>query len=93
MTIPQYLAQLLSTNQQKPAVQLAMLKFVVRVVSHIFDVFALTPLSYGHFELMQGYNVPAVNMLPILLGRKPTEISETIETRQIAIDDLMAIKY
>lgn len=93
MTIPQYLAQLRATNQQKPAVQLAMPKFVVRVVSHIFDVFALTPLSFGHFELMKGYNVLAVNMLPILLGRKPTNLDETIETGSTAINDLIAIKY
>lgn len=93
LTIAQYLAKLRAVKQLKPALQLAMPKLMVRVASHIFDVFALTPLSFGHFELMQGYNVPAVNMLPILLGRKPAELGETIETRQIAIDDLMAIKY
>lgn len=93
LTIAQYLVKLRAVNQLKPALQLAMPKLMVRVVSHIFDAFALTPLSFGHFELMQGYNVPAVNMLPILLGRKPAELGETIETRQIAIDDLMAIKY
>ena len=93
LTIAQYLAKLRAVSQLKPALQLAMPKLMVRVASHIFDVFALTPLSFGHFELMQGYNAPAVNMLPILLGRKPAELGETIETRQTAIDDLMAIKY
>ena len=56
-------------------------------------MFALTPLSFGHLELMQSYNVPAVNMLPILLGRKPTNLGETIETGSAAINDLIAIKY
>lgn len=93
LTIAQYLAKLRAVSQLKPALQLAMPKLMVRVASHIFDAFALTPLSFGHFELMQGYNAPAVNMLPILLGRKPAELGETIETRQTAIDDLMAIKY
>ena len=93
LTIAQYLAKLRAVKQLKPALQLAMPKLMVRVASHIFDAFALTPLSFGHFELMQGYNAPAVNMLPILLGRKPAELGETIETRQIAIDDLIAIKY
>ena len=93
LTIAQYLAKLRAVKQLKPALQLAMPKLMVRVASHLFDAFALTPLSFGHFELMQGYNVPAVSMLPILLGRKPAELGETIETRQIAIDDLMAIKY
>jgi hypothetical protein len=36
-------------------------------------------LSFGHFELMQGCNVPAKNMLPILLGRKPTEVGVKAE--------------
>jgi hypothetical protein len=49
----------------------------VRLVSHIFDVFAWTPLSFGHFELMQGYNVPALNMLPELLGRKPSALGSS----------------
>jgi uncharacterized protein YbjT (DUF2867 family) len=72
MTIPQYLAKLREINLQKPALQLYAPKFVVRLASHIFDLFAWTPLSFGHFELMQGYNVPAQNMLPELLGRMPT---------------------
>jgi dTDP-4-dehydrorhamnose reductase len=71
MTIPQYLAKLRAINLQKPALQLYAPKFAVRLASHIFDLFAWTPLSYGHFELMQGYNVPAVNMLPRLLSRMP----------------------
>jgi uncharacterized protein YbjT (DUF2867 family) len=74
MTIAQYLAKLRAVNQQKSALQLAMPKLVVRLASHIFDVLALTPLSFGHFELMQGYNVPAVNSLPELLGRKPSAV-------------------
>jgi uncharacterized protein YbjT (DUF2867 family) len=76
MTIPQYLAKLREINLQKPALQLYAPKFVVRLASHIFDLFAWTPLSFGHFELMQGYNVPAQNMLPELLGRMPTGLGE-----------------
>jgi uncharacterized protein YbjT (DUF2867 family) len=74
MTIPQYLAKLRAVNTPNSALQLTMPKFVVRLVSHIFDAFALTPLSFGHFELMQGYNVPAVNGLASLLGRKPSAV-------------------
>ena len=75
LTIAQYLAKLRAVNQLKPALQLAMPKLMVRVASHLFDAFALTPLSFGHFELMQGYNVPAVNSLPALLGRKPMQVA------------------
>ncbi len=70
ITIPQYLNWLRTTSARKPALQIAVPKIMVRVASHILDMLAWTPLSFGHFELMQGKNVPAVNWLPILLGHK-----------------------
>ena len=77
--IEQYLTKLRTQTNQKRALQIAAPKIFVRLFSHIFDLLAWTPLSFGHFELMQGYNVPAKNMLPILLGRKPTEIGAKAE--------------
>lgn len=71
ISIAQYLTWLRATTHRPPALQVAVPKILVRLVSHIFDVLAWTPLSFGHFELMQGKNVPAVNWLPILLGRAP----------------------
>lgn len=71
ISIPQYLNWLRATTKRSPAIQIAMPKIMVRLASHIFDVLAWTPLSFGHFELMQGKNVPAKNWLPILLGRAP----------------------
>ncbi|HOY69727.1 MAG TPA: NAD(P)H-binding protein [Methylotenera sp.] len=79
MTIPQYLNWLRATGQRKPAAQIAVPKMMVRLASHIFDMLAWTPLSFGHFELMQGKNVPAVNWLPILLGRTPTATGLMLE--------------
>jgi uncharacterized protein YbjT (DUF2867 family) len=89
MTIPQYLAKLRAVNQQIPALQLAMPKFIVRAASHIFDAFAWTPLSFGHFELMQGYNVPAVNMLSLLLGRKPAALGKAISYQTDGLSSLI----
>lgn len=71
ISIPQYLNWLRATGARKPALQIAVPKILVRLASHIFDLLAWTPLSFGHFELMQGKNVPAVNWLPILLERAP----------------------
>ena len=88
MTIGQYLRTLRASINKPNALQINTPKWLVRFVSHVFDVLALTPLSYGHFLLMQGYNVPQLNMLPILLGRKPTGLGVKIEVRQTAIDDL-----
>ena len=87
MTIGQYLQNLRASINKPNALQINTPKWLVLLVSHVFDVFALTPLSYGHFVLMQGYNVPQLNMLPILLGRKPTGLGVRIEVRQTAIDD------
>jgi hypothetical protein len=77
--IEQYLTKLRVQTGQQRALQIAAPKIAVRLISHIFDLFAWTPLSFGHFELMQGYNVPAKNMLPIFLGRKPTEVGVNLE--------------
>jgi NADH dehydrogenase len=73
LTIPQYLKKL-RNKASFPAWQLAVPKVLVRVVSHLLDLFNWTPLSFGHYELMQGYNVPANNWLPKLLGRAPTAV-------------------
>ena len=91
MTIPQYLNQLRLSTKRKTAVQIAMPKLMVRLFSHIFDVLAWTPLSFGHFELMQGYNVPAKNSLPMLLGRRPSEVGAIIESDLNGVEAL-AIK-
>lgn len=76
LSIPAYLQILRQRSGKTKALQINAPKWLVRVASHIFDVFAVTPLSFGHFELMQGYNVPAKNWLPELLGRAPTLAGE-----------------
>ena len=43
-------------------------------------------------RLMQGYNVPAVNLLPVLLGRKPAELGQTIANQISELSNLIAIK-
>lgn len=75
--IPNYLRTLRRVKRKKVALQINIPKFGVRVVSHIFDMFSWTPLSFGHYELMQGYNVPSKNDLPQLLGRQPSEVGES----------------
>ncbi len=45
--------------------------WAARLASHLCDLLHVTPLSFGHLELMRGDNVPAVNALPSLLGRAP----------------------
>lgn len=92
LSIPAYLQLLRLRSGKTKALQLNAPKWLVRVTSHIFDVFAWTPLSFGHFELMQGYNVPAINKLPELLGRKPSELGAVINNKVAELSTLAAVK-
>lgn len=78
-SIPNYLQLLRQARGRGKSLQISVPKCLVRLASHVFDVLAWTPLSFGHYELMQGYNVPAVNLLPELLCRKPTNVGISIE--------------
>lgn len=78
-SIPDYLLLLRRQKGLAPAVQIAVPKWLVKIASHLFDLLNWTPLSFGHFELMQGYNVPEKNLLPDLLGRQPSELGEVAD--------------
>lgn len=84
LSIPDYLSTLRRTLGKPAALQIATPRWVVRFASYLFDVMAWTPLSFGHFELMQGYNVPAINLLPVLLGRTPSAVGLS-GTRQAGV--------
>lgn len=74
LSIPDYLTTLRRSQGKPAALQIAVPKWMVRIASHLFDAMAWTPLSFGHFELMQGYNVPNINALPALLMCTPDPI-------------------
>lgn len=78
VTIADYLQLLRVRSGKQKALQLNAPKWLVRVASHMFDLLAITPLSFGHFELMQGNNVPAVNWLPNLLNRAPILVGKAL---------------
>jgi len=84
-TIPKYLLALREAKTPNRAWQISLPKPIVRITSHLFDFLAWTPLSFGHYELMQGYNVPSKNLLPILLGRAPTPIGVGVDCVEPAV--------
>jgi uncharacterized protein YbjT (DUF2867 family) len=47
---------------------------LVRATAHLLDLVHLTPLSFGHVELMRRANVPSDNALPHLLARALTPV-------------------
>lgn len=70
-TISEYLSELRKARTRNAAWVIPIPKHIVGLASLVCDVFYVTPLSFGHFELMQGRNVPSENHLPRLLGRRP----------------------
>ncbi len=74
MTIANYLALLRNAMGKTAALQIVVPQWLVRLVSHVLDLLAWTPLSFGHFELMQGKNIPIINQLPMIIGRQPSAL-------------------
>ena len=56
----------------RPAIRVAVPAWIARIVSHLCDLAHFSPFSFGHLELLRRDNVPAPNLLPLLLGRAPT---------------------
>jgi NADH dehydrogenase len=92
ISIAQYLTLLRVSLGKKPSLQITVPKLQVRLMSHIFDVMAWTPLSFGHYELMQGYNVPELDLLPKILGRQPRALGFNNTLEGNPINEVEAIK-
>ncbi len=74
LSMLEYLARLRAEKNSTPAHVLSIPSWIIRAVSHLFDLLHFSPLSFGHLELMTLDNVPANNQLAQLLGREPREI-------------------
>jgi hypothetical protein len=71
-SIAQYLCAL--RCNPKPAITVVVPGFLVRLCSHVLDVLHLTPLSWGHVELMRRDNAPREAdhlALRLWIGRAP----------------------
>jgi NADH dehydrogenase len=71
LTIADLLAALRAADGRTPATRIAVPAWICRAAAHAFDVFHLTPYSYGHHELLGRDNLPAHNRTGELLGRPP----------------------
>jgi uncharacterized protein YbjT (DUF2867 family) len=58
----------------------------VRVAAHVFDALHITPLSWGHVELMRRDNCPrtALSKLSALIGRAPKTIDRKRNTELVS---------
>ena len=71
LTMGQFLQAARTCRGAAPARQWQVPATAARIASHLFDLLHLTPLSFGHWELMRLDNVPAPNRLAEVLGREP----------------------
>jgi NADH dehydrogenase len=75
-SMAEHLAALRRLHARGPAHVVHVPHWAARIASHLCDLLHITPLSFGHLELMRGDNVPAVNALPSLIGRAPRWIGQ-----------------
>lgn len=64
-------------TRMKPALVVPVPTWLVRLSAHVFDVLRVTPLSWGHVELMRRDNLPCADDLFALrrwLGRDPERV-------------------
>lgn len=73
-TLAEHLAAMRALHHPAPARIVAIPGALARLVAHVCDLLHATPFSYGHWELLQRDNRPAINHLPELLGRMPRPV-------------------
>ncbi len=86
-TLGEYLKTL--RTQPNAALTLQVPSWLVRVAAHMLDVLHLTPLSWGHVELMRKDNAPRARdtfALRHWLGRAPTHVGSA-NARALAVAD------
>jgi uncharacterized protein YbjT (DUF2867 family) len=73
-TLDEYLATLRARFGQPAARVVRIPAPLARLASHVCDLLHLSPFSFGHLELLRRDNVPAVNLLPLLLEAPPRSV-------------------
>ncbi len=64
---------------RKPWLRVKVPGVCVRIFSHVFDLLHATPLSFGHYELLQRDNAPQMNALMNLINRAPRQLGRRAE--------------
>jgi len=85
-TLKAYLSRLRRTDTlfgKKPLLIVYIPQTIAKTCAVILDWLHLTPYTSGHHELLEHDNLPTVNALPYILGRKPTPIAASIKCRDV----------
>lgn len=73
-TLDEHLAALRARLGLRAARVVRIPALLARVMSHACDLLHVSPFSFGHLELLRRDNVPAVNLLPLLLDAPPRTV-------------------
>ena len=76
-TLVEFLADLRRLDTQRAARVVRIPALLAQLASHVCDLLHVTPLSFGHLELLRSDNCPQRNRLPELLGRSPRVIGRS----------------
>ncbi len=72
-SMPQSMADHLRSMRSKggPCLQIRVVPWLARLISHLCDLLKVTPYSFGHYELLKFDNVPRHDDLTAILNREP----------------------
>jgi uncharacterized protein YbjT (DUF2867 family) len=73
-TLAEHLAAMRALYSARPTLRWPIPDALARIAAHVCDLLHATPLSFGHWELLQRDNCPQHNRLPLLLGRMPRSV-------------------
>jgi uncharacterized protein YbjT (DUF2867 family) len=73
-TLAEHLLALRRVRTRSPALTIRVPAWLARSGARLCDLLHFSPYSLGHLELLSRDNVPADNLLPVLLGRSPIAI-------------------
>lgn len=73
-TMAGLLAALRAVHNPEPALHIRVPLWLSVIGALTCDLLHVSPYSLGHLELMRRDNVPAENLLPVLLGRPPAAV-------------------
>lgn len=91
-TLAEHLAAMRALYSARPAVRLPIPDVLARIAAHVCDLLHFTPLSFGHWELLQRDNRPRDNRLPLLLGRAPRIVGALSTTEASPITTVLPVK-
>lgn len=70
-----YIRALRKSYTDAPSVCIRVPNQLARLFAHFCDLIRFSPFSFGHWEMLQRDNKPALNRLPELLRRPPTAVA------------------